>query len=144
MAYRKINYTPEALERRKLYQREYQRAKWRTPEGRTYKEKLWGAYHGRIGVEARRAQARKGTFYWRCRQMGVDPETVVKLMEMGCMICGTKQTKIRKRHRLCIDHDHGTGEFRGILCHSCNVGIGCFSDDPEQMQKAIRYLKGKL
>jgi hypothetical protein len=40
-----------------------------------------------------------------------------------------------------VDHDKKTGIFRGLLCRSCNLGLGMFSDNPEKMQRAIAYLQ---
>ncbi len=40
-----------------------------------------------------------------------------------------------------IDHDHITGRVRGILCRSCNQGIGFLKHDPGILIKAIEYLK---
>ena len=42
---------------------------------------------------------------------------------------------------ICIDHNHKTGEIRGLLCKECNLGIGCFLDDPELTKLATEYLK---
>jgi hypothetical protein len=39
-----------------------------------------------------------------------------------------------------IDHSHDTGRVRGLLCLSCNSGIGSLQDSPEILQKAIDYL----
>lgn len=44
----------------------------------------------------------------------------------------------------CADHDHKTGEFRGIICHHCNKGLGNFKDDVRRLEKAIIYLKKYL
>ena len=62
-----------------------------------------------------------------------------------CAICGMPETrklpKSDKVRSLTIDHNHETGEVRGLLCHHCNVGIGHFKDDIERLQKGIDYLK---
>ena len=42
----------------------------------------------------------------------------------------------------CVDHNHKTGEVRGLLCHRCNCGIGYLNDDPKIMAKAIEYVLG--
>jgi hypothetical protein len=40
-----------------------------------------------------------------------------------------------------IDHDHQTGLIRGILCSSCNTGIGQLGDDLRSLQQAVTYLQ---
>lgn len=39
-----------------------------------------------------------------------------------------------------VDHNHKTGEFRGILCTRCNTGLGHFGDDPAWLEAAADYL----
>lgn len=51
-----------------------------------------------------------------------------------CLIC--KEFK-----PLCVDHDHKTGRIRGLICASCNKGLGHFRDNVEFMQRAIDYVK---
>lgn len=60
----------------------------------------------------------------------------------GCAICGriVDDRKDGKERRLCVDHDHDTGEIRGILCTRCNTGIGMFGNDPDVLRRAINYL----
>ena len=41
---------------------------------------------------------------------------------------------------LAVDHCHDSDDVRGLLCLSCNQGIGSFRDDPDIMTKAIEYL----
>jgi len=41
------------------------------------------------------------------------------------------------------DHDHKTGQIRGILHHTCNAAIGLLSDNPEHLTRAAEYLQRK-
>ena len=42
---------------------------------------------------------------------------------------------------LAVDHDHKTGQVRGLLCCDCNRAIGLFRDNPESLEKAAEYLR---
>jgi hypothetical protein len=42
------------------------------------------------------------------------------------------------------DNCHSTGVVRGLLCHSCNLGIGHLKDDVRLVESALRYLMGSL
>ena len=68
-------------------------------------------------------------------------ETMVSEQSGLCRLCGGKPNGKGALH---IDHDHSTGKVRGLLCHSCNTGLGSFKDNPELMALAIKYLKGNL
>lgn len=57
-----------------------------------------------------------------------------------CAICGTREWGRKGPH---VDHNHETGEVRGILCSGCNTGLGQFHEDPNRMRLAIRYLETK-
>ena len=52
----------------------------------------------------------------------------------GCLICTEEED-------LVVDHNHGTGEVRGLLCRNCNTGLGMFKDNDLIIQAAARYLQ---
>ena len=55
-----------------------------------------------------------------------------------CRICRTDTPG--NKGRFVVDHNHATGEVRGLLCWSCNVGIGHLQDDPSILLSAFNYL----
>ena len=59
-----------------------------------------------------------------------------------CMICNKLPTPDSRGRTLVVDHDHRTGAVRGLLCLSCNIGIGHLQDDPVLLQAAAEYLMG--
>lgn len=55
-----------------------------------------------------------------------------------CAICGRTSTTGRN---LAVDHDHTSGRIRGLLCDSCNGGLGLLQDSEEILEKALAYLR---
>ena len=67
----------------------------------------------------------------------------------GCGICGSLVSGSPHTDRLSVDHDHSCCPdynntcgscVRGVLCHSCNLGLGYFKDSKELLTKAMDYL----
>lgn len=66
------------------------------------------------------------------RTYGVDLDAIPEV----CELCG-------RVGKICVDHDHQTGEVRGFLCNSCNAGIGYSGEDPELMRRWADYIEKK-
>ena len=63
----------------------------------------------------------------------------------ACAVCGRQAGEASESFRfdqLVIDHDHATGEVRGLLCASCNLAIGILGDDLIRVRRAADYLVG--
>ena len=76
----------------------------------------------------------------RCARRGITPEQLIDAYERQeecCAICKKDVELIDSA----IDHNHDTGEFRGVLCKQCNRALGMFRDSPEILQNAVDYLK---
>jgi hypothetical protein len=54
----------------------------------------------------------------------------------ACAVCH------RRERTLSVDHDHQTGQVRGLLCRKCNAAIGALGDSVETVSRALDYLKG--
>lgn len=59
-----------------------------------------------------------------------------------CAICGSEDPN-HWSDRFQVDHDHDTGEVRGLLCAKCNGGLGLLDDSPQRLVAALAYLLGE-
>lgn len=116
-------------------QKEYQRAyRSRNKERLRAKNKEW-------------AQRNPELLYWYNvkQRYGITREQWELLFERQgrrCAICRTDTPGGRgKRRGWHVDHDHGTGQVRGLLCYGCNGGLGFFKENPDVLEAALRYLE---
>lgn len=73
---------------------------------------------------------------------GITPdeyELMLDLQGFKCAICGT--TEPGGKGMFAVDHNHETGDVRGLLCNRCNSGIGQLLEDVDILQAAINYLR---
>lgn len=69
-------------------------------------------------------------------------QALLRAQKERCAICGTDKQFRRQEdnRRLAVDHCHTTGKIRGLLCASCNRGLGYFADNPVFLRAAAKYL----
>ena len=67
-------------------------------------------------------------------------EKLLQQQNGKCIVCGSNKSGHKSKNFFCIDHDHRTGEVRGLLCNNCNLGLGYFKDNPEALIAAAAYL----
>lgn len=70
----------------------------------------------------------------------------ISLMDYGCMLLLQDNScalcfEVFGAERPHIDHDHKSGEVRGLLCRRCNQGLGQLQDDPAILARAIEYVR---
>lgn len=121
---------PEYRKLQKEYSRKWKREKYTNdPEYRKKCRDSAKAYRKRMGPIHRQVKLYKITVE--------EHSKLLSNQNNACAIC-LKETK------LAIDHDHGTGKVRGLLCPKCNGGLGMFLDNPDLLRKAINYLEISL
>jgi hypothetical protein len=86
----------------------------------------------------------KKAYAWK--KAGIIGATPAKYLELKeeqggvCAICGNHPNK----RELALDHNHETGEIRGLLCYRCNYGLAWFewfNKNPERLQCTVDYLR---
>lgn len=74
-----------------------------------------------------------------------DKERMLKNQGYKCAICCEELFlfgDLKDKNKIArVDHNHDTGEVRGLLCDKCNRGLGFFRDNEEYLINAASYLK---
>jgi len=141
--------TPEYRSQKRAYQRELMndpeyrklerergRRRRDDPEYRKWQQKYAESLEHRcqIALNHSRHQAKKHN-HISCNA------TVAELIDAfdgHCDGCGIAESVCKTR--LCMDHDHTSGNFRGWLCLSCNTSIGHAHESAAQLRTLASYL----
>ena len=153
---------PERKQRKRAYMKRYletyQRKKL-TPAERAERSRLRREryasdpdHRSKARAQARASNARNpmGKRATRLRaEYGLTTEqyhAILAHQKGGCAICGRASSGVREKNKreraLSVDHCHKTKCIRGLLCPTCNAGLGHFKDSPALLAKAIEYLAG--
>lgn len=109
-------------------------------DGRKGKAYANRKFCGRCSVQVRKANKEAAWAAYLERTYGItkaDYEALYEYQGGVCFICrrATGRTK-----RLSVDHDHATGEVRGLLCGTCNKIVGHARDDVMFFLRGYAYL----
>jgi len=118
------NPTPEQRENMRRWSREWAR---RNPD----------TQHSRRNDPVKRARE---SLQNRLRKFRVTVDDLFWMWVNQLCACAICHKKLDDPTKCCIDHDHATGEVRGLLCNECNTGLGMFKDSTGNLARAIAYL----
>ncbi len=100
-----------------------------------------------LGVECKDCQRINTRNQKRREATGADPALAGRLVELQgavCAICGLPEATTNKRYGrervLALDHDHTSGEIRGLICSSCHAKLVHLGHDSEWVRKALDYI----
>jgi len=82
---------------------------------------------------------REYRFHWSLKnkyEITFDEYSNMVISQSGrCAICRIESDDLH------IDHDHDSGQVRGLLCPQCNQALGMFRDTPGILKEAAKYLE---
>ena len=76
------------------------------------------------------------------RTYGITASDYQALYDFQGGTCALCQRATGKTKRLAVDHNHATGQVRGLLCGTCNKILGHAMDDIEFFVRGVEYLFG--
>ena len=74
-------------------------------------------------------------------RFGISLETYNEMLHKQNNSCKICKTTCKTGKMLAVDHNHQTGNIRGLLCAYCNRALGLLHDDIHLFEESIKYLK---
>lgn len=115
-----------------------------TPANKEYQQKYFQANKARLlaygkenhrrhaGTTARKRQRWAHNLKFLYNLSIADYEKMFKTQGGSCGICGKHQSEFKVR--LAVDHNHKTGEIRGLLCNTCNSKLGWYENQSQNIE----------
>lgn len=117
------------------------------PDGRHYyckecQKKRTRAYYQKNPekILLHRASSGRQEAYYRQWAYGLSGEDYKKLWDNQKGLCGVCKKLLKKP---VVDHCHESGRVRGLLCRTCNSGLGMLGDTVDALKAAIKYLTSR-
>jgi hypothetical protein len=110
------------------------------PEHHRARNLLWLETHREETYAKNRARSKTSWRKWVHGVTADEHEALYVEQDGRCAICQEARPKAGPGC-LGIDHDHGTGERRGLLCRNCNSALPAFEElGATWMLRALAYL----
>jgi len=75
------------------------------------------------------------------RKYGIEKEQYEEMFtDPACECCGRTPEEIGGKRPMHIDHCHGSGEVRALLCRYCNVALGMLYEDITRVRQLGSYI----
>jgi hypothetical protein len=130
--------TEDSKKHRRELQREYARKNRKTPERKAYMRRYMHEY-GKHYNRTPRQRDYKLKFHLK-HGYGITPAEYLALLAEQDGHCATCPEVHNGGQRLSVDHDHETGQVRGLLCRRCNLAIGQAGDNAYRLLQLASYL----
>jgi Recombination endonuclease VII len=75
------------------------------------------------------------------QKFGIDIEQFEEMKRAQGNACAICKQEPQNERELVVDHNHLTGEIRGLLCYSCNSAIGHLKENPDLFMEAYEYME---
>lgn len=75
------------------------------------------------------------------RKYGITLAEYDRLLEAQGGVCAICERGDSSGRRLSVDHNHETGQVRGLLCLNCNTVIGLAHEDTDLLHRIAEYLE---
>ena len=126
------------IEERRAYYREYEKnRRKRIPE-------VYKAYHKKYREE-NKDKRKNGMLKLRFNLTLEGYNLMLDAQGGVCKICSMPETTRKNNsdevRMLCVDHDHNTGQVRGLLCNKCNRALGHYEATKPRAQEFEKYLE---
>jgi hypothetical protein len=114
------------------------------PEKKREYDRQWRAKNrkacNRSNAEWRKRNPLASKHYAEMRRYNLHPGEKELLLRTQGNLCAVCRTDFPGKGGWHTDHDHVSGDVRGILCHNCNRGLGYLKDDALLLHRGIEYL----
>ncbi|KKN26029.1 hypothetical protein LCGC14_0878740 [marine sediment metagenome] len=127
-------------DKRRIYEK-----RWRATKTPSELRKIWRENYRRWakGHPEVRDQASRRRVLWAHGLTLESYERLLRKQRHRCAICRARHIEAPMR-RLHVDHNHKTGQVRGLLCNKCNHLLGNSQESVEVLRKAAQYLQQHL